>query len=313
MKKVSFILALVLAVTAMSCDNKPKRPDRTDTTSSGKATVVCDDCFAPIIREEANVFEALKSDASIKLQITDEVDALNLLFKDSVRLIVAARDLSPKEKQALVDMKLVPRSAKIAVDGIALIINKRNKDSLITVDEFRKILSGQIRTWGDLRSGSGAENIDVVFDNANSSTVRYIQDSIVHGKFLSKHVYAKNNNQAVLDYVSATPNALGIIGVNWVSNPDDSTKLTFINKIRVMSVSPYDEADESNSFAPVPAYLMMGKYPFTRDVYMIITDPPGYLPSGFMNFVGGDKGQRIILKAGLVPATRPMRLVNVHE
>lgn len=312
MKKVVFFLFL-LGIAASSCDNQKKRPERTDTTSSGMASVVCDDCFAPIIREEANVFQALKSDATINLQVTNEVDALNLLFMDSVRLIVAARDITPKEKQALIDKKLVPRSTKIAVDGIALIINKSNRDSLITVDEFRKILSGKIRTWNDLRPGSSSATIDVVFDNANSSTVRYVQDSVLNGKILSKNAFAKNNNQAVLDYVSATPNALGIIGVNWVSNPDDSTKLTFINKIRVMSVCPYDQADESNSYAPVPAYLMMGKYPFTRDVYMIITDPPGYLPSGFMNFVGGDRGQRIILKSGLVPFTRPMRLVSVHE
>jgi phosphate transport system substrate-binding protein len=312
MKKTSILLATVLFITLISCNQK-RGPERTDTNVSGVATVVCDDCFSPIIREEANVFEALNSDATIKLNVTNEVDALNLLFKDSVRLIVAARDLTPKEKQALVDMKLVPRSTRIAVDGIALIINKKNIDSLITVEEFRKILSGQIRTWSDLRPGSAQGTIDVVFDNANSSTVRYVQDSITKGKILSKNVYAKQDNKAVLDYVSKTPNALGIIGVNWVSNPNDSTKLTFIDKIRVMSVSPYDKADEDNSFTPVPAYLMLERYPFFRDIYMIITDPPGYLPSGFMNFVGGDRGQRIILKSGLVPSTRPMRLVNVKE
>ncbi len=312
MKKAPILLAITLGITVIACNQK-RGPERTDTTSSGVATVLCDDCFSPIMHEEANVFQSLYSDATIHLNFTNEVDALNLLFKDSVRLIVAARDITPKEKKALQDMKLIPRSSQIAVDGIALIINNKNKDSLITVEEFRKILSGQIRTWNDLRPGSSMATIDVVFDNTNSSTVRYIQDSVSRGKILSKNVYAKENNQAVLDYIAETPNALGIIGVNWVSNPDDSTKQTFINKIRVMGVSPYDEADADNSYYPIPYYLMMERYPFFRKIYMIITDPPGYLLSGFMNFVGGDKGQRIILKAGLVPATRPTRLVNVHE
>jgi len=80
-----------------------------------------------------------------------------------------------------------------------------------------------------------------------------------------------------------------------------------------MSVSPYDVADPSNSYTPVPAYLMLERYPFFRYIYMIISDAPGYLPSGFMNFVGGDKGQRIIMKAGLVPSTRPTRLVRIIE
>lgn len=312
MKQSIILLVLLLAVATTSC-NRNKAAERLDTTKTGETTVVCDDCFSPIMREQANVFEAMNQEATINLKFVNEVDALNMLFKDSVRLIVAARDLTPKEKQALQDNKLVPRSTKIAVDGIALIINKQNKDSLITIEEFRKILSGQIRTWNDLRPGTGSSTIDVIFDNANSSTVRYVQDSISKGPIKSKNVFAKQNNQDVLDYVSATPNALGIIGVNWVSNPDDSTRNSFISKIRVMSVSPYDVAEEANSYPPYPAYLMMEKYPFFRNIYMIITDPPGYLPSGFMNFVGGDRGQRIILKSGLVPATRPMRLVNVHE
>lgn len=312
MKQSIILIVFILAVAATSC-NRNKTAERFDTTKTGEATVVCDDCFSPFIREEANVFEAMNQEATINLQFTNEVNALNMLFKDSVRLIVAARDLTPKELQALKDKKLVPRSAKIAVDGVALIINKQNTDSLITIEEFKKILSGQIRTWNDLRPGSGLSTIDVIFDNANSSTVRYVQDSISKGPITSKNVFAKQNNQAVLDYVAKTPNALGIIGVNWVSNPDDSTRNSFINKIRVMSVSPYDVAEEANSYPPFPAYLMMEKYPFFRNIYMIITDPPGYLPSGFMNFVGGDRGQRIILKSGLVPATRPMRLVNVHE
>jgi len=312
MKNVPFLLAIVLGVTSIACNQK-KGPERTDTTSTGVTTVISDDCFSPILREEAYVFQSLNGDATIHLKFTNEVDALNLLFKDSVRLIVAARDLTPKEKQALKDKNLLPRSTQIAVDGIALIINKSNRDTLITVDEFRKILSGGIRTWNELRPGSGQGAIDVIFDNANSSTVRYVQDSITKGPILSKHVFAKDNNQAVLDYVSQTPNALGIIGVNWVSNPDDSTKNSFISKIRVMSVSPFDVADADNSYTPIPYYLMNGSYPFYRNIFMIITDDPGYLPSGFMNFVGGFRGQRIIQKSGLVPATQPMRLVNVHE
>jgi len=312
MKNVLTLLTIFLGIISLSCNQK-RGPERTDTTTTGVTTVLCDDCFSPIMREEANVFQSINPDATIHLKFTNEVDALNLLFKDSVRLIVAARDLTPNEVQALKDKKLMPRSTKIAVDGIALIINRKNLDSLITVTEFQNILSGKIRTWNDLRPGSSQAIIDVVFDNANSSTVRYVQDSISKGKIRSKNVFAKENNQAVLDYVSQTPNALGIIGVNWVSNPDDSTKNSFIDNIRVMSVSPYDIADEDNSYAPFPAYLMLEQYPFFRSIYMIITDAPGYLPSGFMNFVGGDRGQRIILKAGLVPSTRPMRLVNIHE
>jgi phosphate transport system substrate-binding protein len=79
-----------------------------------------------------------------------------------------------------------------------------------------------------------------------------------------------------------------------------------------MAVSAEDPADEDNSYQPFAAWIATGDYPMTRDVYIITSDIHGGLPSGFMNFVGGDRGQRIILKSGMLPATRPLRLVQVN-
>jgi phosphate transport system substrate-binding protein len=312
MKLTRFLFLFLFAVLIFSC-NRKRGAERTDTSTSGEARLACDDCFLPIISEEISVFQALNMEATIHPNYTNEVDAMNLLLKDSLRLVIAARDLTPSEKKALQDKNLLPRSCKIAVDGIALIINKTNRDSLITVSQFKNILAGKIQQWSDLYPGSRTGTIKVAFDNPNSSTVRYIQDSVFQKRIMNKNIFACKNNKAVIDYVSNTPNAIGVIGVSWVSNPKDTTKLSFIPSIRVMAVSPYDEARDDNSYLPFPAYLALGKYPLARDIYAITSDVPGCLPSGFMNFLGGDRGQRIIMKAGMLPATRPMRLVRVVE
>jgi phosphate transport system substrate-binding protein len=312
MKLTRFFFLFLCTLLIFSC-NRKRGVERTDTSTSGEARLACDDCFLPIISEEISVFQALNMEATIHPNYTNEVDAMNMLLKDSLRLVIAARDLTPSEKKALQAKNLLPRSCKIAVDGIALIINKTNRDSLITVSQFKKILAGKIQKWSDLYLGSRAGTIKVAFDNPNSSTVRYIQDSVFQKKIMNKNIFACKNNKAVIDYVSRTPNAIGVIGVSWVSNPKDTTKLSFIPSIRVMAVSPYDEARDDNSYLPFPAYLALGKYPLARDIYAITSDVPGCLPSGFMNFLGGDRGQRIIMKAGMLPATRPMRLVRVVE
>lgn len=303
-----WILSFILLLSA--CD-RGKRVTRFDTMISGVASVVCDDCFAPIIQEEINVFQSINGDAQINPVYTDEVSALNLFLKDSIRLVVAARNLTTAEFQSLESRKLLPRSTKIAVDGIALIINNQNKDSLISVSAIKKILTGEIMDWKGINPNSSLGKIRVVFDNPNSSTVRFIKNSICEGKPISDNIKAQESNQAVIDFVSKTPNALGFIGVNWVSNPKDTSNLSFISKIRVMSVSAYIDARPDNSYQPFAAFLALKKYPLVRDIYMITSDVRGGLPSGFMHFVGSDRGQRIILKSGLVPATRPMRLVSI--
>jgi len=308
--RLLIFLSFALAITAC---NRKERVYRTDTMTSGVASVVSDDCFSPIVQEEVSVFEALNENATINPVYTDEVTAMNLLLKDSIRLVIAARDLTSNEFKFLESKKLYPRSNKIAVDGIALIINSKNKDSIISVSTIKKILSGDINNWNELNPKSVLGKIRVVFDNPNSSTVRYIQDSICNNKPMSANVKAQKTNKAVIDFVSKTPNAIGIIGVNWVSNPKDTTNLSFIDGIRVMSVSYFDDAREDNSYQPFAAYLALKKYPLTRDIFMITSDVRGGLPSGFLHFVCGDRGQRIILKSGLVPATRPMRLVSIKS
>jgi len=63
----------------------------------------------------------------------------------------------------------------------------------------------------------------------------------------------------------------------------------------------------------IKPYIALGDYPFYRTVYAIINDPRQGLSSGFANFLTSDRGQRIILKSGLVPATQPVRIVNVKD
>ena len=313
MKNIHLYLIILAAVTFSACNRLQPKVTRTDTPTSGVASIVCEDCFSPIIQEEIAVFQGLNGEAQINPVYTNEVDAMNLFLKDSIRLIVVARDLTSAEDQSIRSRELIPRSKKIAIDGVALIINRQNKDSLISVSNLKKIVTGEIRDWKDLNPKSSLGKIRVVFDNPNSSTVRFIKDTICEGKPFSDNIKAMLSNQSVIDFVSKTPNALGLIGVNWIGNEKDTTNLSFTNKVRVMSVSPYDDARLDNSYKPFAAYLALGKYPFYRDIYMIISDVQGGLTSGFMQFVTSDRGQRIILKSGLVPATRPTRLISVRE
>ena len=314
-KNLIFILTfVVLIVISLSCNRNRKAITRTDTPTSGEALIAADECLEPVVKEEIAVFTALNQQANINPVFTSELEIFNFLMQDSIRLIIAARDITEAEKNHLKSFRRYPRSQKIAIDGIALIINKENKDSLLSIFDLKKIINGEIQDWNLLSAANAAPRpITVVFDRQNSSTLRFIMDSIAMGKEVGNNVVAANSNREVLNYVAKHPNAMGVIGVNWISNPNDSTKLSFDNTIRVVSLSREVNPTEANSYKPFPAYLATGDYPLRRDVYAIISDVRDGLPSGFVSFIAGDSGQRIILKAGLVPATRPTRLINLKN
>lgn len=315
MKKVYLFCLLPILCTVVSCGNSEKKGVRTDTETSGFTSIATEDCFAPIIKEEIAVFEGLNKGAAINVIYGGEPDILDLIIKDSIRFVVAARDLTEDEKTYIKESnkQLQPRSLKVAVDGIALIVDKANTDSLMSLSTLKKIMTGEITSWKQINPQSKYDKISVFFDNPRSSTVRFIQDSICGDKPLYDGLRALPSNPDVIEKVTNTPGSLGLIGVNWISNPNDSTNLSFIDNIKVVALSREEIATTDNSSRPFPYQLAMGEYPLRRDIYAILTDLRGTLPTGFYKFITGDRGQRIILKAGLIPANRPTRLISVKE
>lgn len=326
MKRLNLIFHFFLVVLLLFASCGGPKITRTDTPTSGIAEILADECFAPTVQEQVDVFESMNVEATIFPVYTNEINAYDLFVKDSIRVIVGARELTNNEKQIIKERGRTIRSQKYATDAIALIVNRANTDTLISVSDIRRIMTGEVRSWKELDPESSLGNIAVVFDSPNSSTVRYIKDSICKDKPLGDNLRAmaedtvktidlasQTPNQKVIDYVASHPNAIGIIGVNWISNPSDSLKLSFINKVNVMSVSRADEATASNSYKPLPAFLKLEYYPLNRDLYIIISDVRGGLPSGFVNFAAGERGQRIVLKAGLLPAYSLTRVVNVSS
>lgn len=312
-RKYLLLSAMFLGLLA-SCQPKPK-DGRTDTFNTGSVYITADESFKPIIQEEIDVFESLTPSATINPIYTTEVEAVSLLLKDSVRLAIATRTFTPQELQSFQSRKFMPRAIKVAVDGLALIVNKQNPDTLISVKDIRRILTGETQRWKDIYPNSKLDDIYLVFDNQNSSTVRYAVDSICNGKPLdNKKVYALKTNPEVIDFVAKTPEAIGVVGVNWLTNHSDSTHLSFRDEVRVMSVSAEDEARVDNSYKPFQAYLYYDDYPLARPIYILLNDPRNGLSWGFSNFLQSDRGQRIILKDGLLPEVlRSYISVNVNE
>ena len=284
MKSISYILVglTFFAGLCASCSgNKKGKDGRTDTYSSGAISFVSDESFSPIIEEERNVFQFDYPQAKVTPVYTNESDAI-----------------------------------KVAYDALAFIVNTSNKDSVISVQDIKNVMNGTAKRWKDISNGSSNGIITVVFDNAKSSTVHYVEDSILGGKPITNpNVAAVNKTSEVIKYVEENPGAIGVIGNNWLNDQHDSTNLTFKKNIRVMRVSKVHPATLASSRLPYQYYIYNGEYPLVRTIYALLNDPRQGLPWGFAHFIEGPKGQRIVMKAGLLPVLGDINVrdVNVSE
>lgn len=284
----AYIVLLAIAIMLTSCWGPDSEAER-DTQTSGTIRISVDETYKPLIESEIKVFESLYPKAHIIAEYKPEADCFKDLIADSARLIIVTRDFNDQERKFFKELKITPQSLLLAWDGVALITNKSNPDSILTMDQVRKIMDGSEteKKW------------QVVFDNQNSSTVRFIRDSINQGKPLPASATAAKTNPEVVDYVAKVPNALGVIGVSWISDPNDSASIEFNSKVNVVKV----RADYGSEFVkPYQAYIALGSYPLKRGFFFCLKEPYSGLGSGFATFLGSYEGQMVIGKFRLFPA-----------
>ena len=115
---------------------------------------------------------------------------------------------------------------------------------------------------------------------------------------MTGNVQALKTNAAVIEYVTKTPGAIGVVGVDWLRNEKDTTNLSFRPDVRVMSVSRSSVPDRGNSYKPFQAYIATGDYPFVRAVFVMTSDPAMQsMTRYFYHFLRDQKGQLIITKS----------------
>jgi len=306
------VLVLVASVSTafiMSCAGRSGSAP-VETPTAGNIKIVADESFEPIIDSQVHVFTGLYNQAFITPKYKPETDVINDFMNDSVNVIVTSLKLSDAQMAILKAKLLEPRTITVAWDALAIIINKQNYDSLLTYDNVEAIFKGTITDWNEINPKSKLGKINIIFDNEKSGNIRYFKDKFKLTA-LGPNFYAVKSNSEVVDYVSKSPNSIGIVSVNWISDKDDPKCLSFIKKIRVAGVSPQYITSEYSY--PLQAYMYDKSYPFIRQVNMITRETYYGLGSGFMAFVSSEQGQRVILKSGLLPATMPIRTIQVVQ
>ncbi len=282
----------------------------TETPTTGNIKIYVDESYQLLLDTEIYTFQALYKYAKINPTYKPEGSIVKDFMNDSVRTIVVNRKLTQNEEEVLKSKSIIPRTTKIAYDALAFIINNNNQDSLLKFSQVSDIFNGTLNQWKQINPKSPLQDLIVVFDNNTSGNVRYIKEKFDIKQNFPSNCFAVKSNQEVISYVEKHENAIGIISVNWISDADDSVTINFMNRTKVVSI----ENPSSGVFSkPYQGFIAEGSYPLIRDVYMICRETFTGLGDGFIQFVAGDKGQRIVLKSGLVPATMPIRLVEVKK
>ena len=290
-RPVSIVSMIMLLWVFFTGCHENKRLDL-DSPDKGTIHISVDESFQPVIDSEIMVYEALHPGTKIIADYKPEAECFKDLIKDSTKMIIVTRGLTPQEEQYYKDsISVSPTWAKIAYDAIAVVVNINSPDSIFHKGELKSILDG-----------SAASNKVAVFDGLKeTSTIRYVVDSVLRGKPIDQtRVFAEKNSDAVINYVANHENSIGFVGVSWIGNPEDTTQMSFLTRVRIASVEC--NCSENALVKPYQANIALGRYPWTRSLFYIIKEQYNGLASGFAHFMQFEKGQLIFRRAYLWPA-----------
>jgi len=266
-----------------------------------------DESFKPVIDAQIKVFEGDYPGTKIIVDYKPEADCLRDILRDSAtRMVIVTRGLTRQEEHYFRDsIGFLPRWDELANDAVAVVVNKKSNDTLFTVNRLSQQLAG-------LRG----KKQQIIFDGLNAtSTVRFALDSIMKGKqFDTSVVMAVNGSKAVLDYVAANENAIGLVGISWIGNPEDTAQVNMLKKVKIASLQSL-KSDDSSYVQPNQYNILTRRYPLIRGLFFILKENYAGLGSGFLNFMQYERGQ-LIFKRAYLGASRmgfAIRKVTIHE
>ncbi len=320
--------ALVLALAA--CGRYEKKEN---TTTVGSSLLFCDDSFENIMEQEIDVFEYIYPENHVLARYGTEAEAIDSLMTLNTKTIVIPRDLTAAEVDRIKKKRRHPRSSKIAVDAVALIVNPENPADFLSMKEIRDILRGETTNWEDLNPHYPNKPIVVLFDKEGSSMVKYMRDSLLAGESLGPTAQRTDSISGVVEAVLKNKYAIGVVGVSCLSTDlrksasvasiademqDENGALSMddINArvaeagVKTLGVM---RDDERTAYRPFQQNIYDGTYPLTRCIYMITIAPSGSPAAGFYSFVTSFTGQKLIMKTGIMPARMNINIMEIMD
>ena len=112
---------------------------------SGKITVAGSSSVTPVMEKLAEAYKAINSNVEIEVQQSDSTTGVTSAIEGICDIGMASRELKDEETSQGVTATV------IAMDGIAIIVNKENPVSALTTQQVKDIYTGAVTDWSEVQ------------------------------------------------------------------------------------------------------------------------------------------------------------------
>ncbi len=286
MKYIKIFLVLFVAFSLFSCSRHNE-----SIKAGASMQIKGSDTIVNLIQVWAERFVADKPETNVGVTGGGSGTGFAALINHTCDIAMSSREIEDKEKELAEKNDVNPVEFIVGLDGLAILVNKNNPVSKLTIDQLRDIFMAKITNWKEV--GGDDKKIVILSRESNSGTHMFFKEHVLrHGNKNSKDEFAPQalmmpSSQAIYDEVYQNPHALGYVGMGFINDG-----------IKAISVA----VDSKSEYVyPTPDNVMSGRYPISRPLYLYTNGQPKGTVKEFIDYALSDEGQKVVLETDFVP------------
>ena len=269
MKSFKILILLIIGCVMLNfiaaCVQKTNRIN-----TAGSTTVL------PIVQAAAEIYMQKNPKINISVRGGGTGIGIKSMINETIDIGNASRKINKRESD-LTDNKILIETA-IARDAISIVVHKDNPIVKLTLEQLKKIYSGDIINWRSV--GGNDKKIIVISRDISSGSFEVFNEVVLDSSMVKNDAMKLSSNNAVATAVIYTPGAIGYIGLGYIRN-----------ELKVLKI---------DGVIPTSETVMKNEYILNRFLYMYTTDTPKKLAQEFIDFILSEKGQNIVEEQGFV-------------
>ncbi len=253
--------------------------------SKNTITVKGSDTMVILAQRWAEQYMAKHGDVNIQVTGGGSGVGISALINGTTDICNSSRPMKSSEREKLkTRFNTLGVEIKCAKDGLSVYLSESNPVKELTLDQIKKIYTGQTKNWSEV--GGPNAKINIYGRENSSGTYVYFKDFVLSGQDFTPSMQSLPGTAAVVNAVSKDKYAVGFGGAAYAKG------IKFA-KVKKDASSPAYEPNAEN--------VKSGNYPITRFLYMYTQSRPTGAMKDYIDWILSPEGQSWVVKVGYFP------------